>query len=414
MLTPDEALARILATTAEVGLTAAERVPLDEAAGRVLAEDLRAPRDLPPFAAATMDGYALRAADARRPGARLPVAFEVAAGHPAPAALPRAACCRIFTGAPLPRGADCVEMQERVDRDGAAAVLQRAGEVGRFVRPRGDDVARGAVALAAGALLDPGAIGLAASLGRQALMVRRRPRVVILPTGDEVVPLGSRPGPGQIVESNAHALSAAVAAAGGAPRRLPIAGDDRAALRAALRQAAGADVLITTGGVSVGDRDLVREALEAAGARLDFWRVAMRPGKPLAFGRLGRTLVFGLPGNPASALTTFELFGRPALRALAGLPGSGRVMVRGRLATAQEKPVELTVYLRTTVIRRMDGFSLLPLRTQASGNSTSTAGVGALAVLPAGRRRFAAGATVVAILLEAPLDGPPGALLRSR
>ncbi|MCM2333034.1 MAG: molybdopterin molybdotransferase MoeA, partial [Anaeromyxobacteraceae bacterium] len=377
MLTPAEALARILATTAEVGLTARERLPLEAAAGRVLAEDLRAPRALPPFAASTMDGYALRAAEAPRAGTRLRVAFEVAAGHPAPAPLPRGACCRIFTGAPLPRGADCVEMQEQVERRGELAILRRGAEAGRFVRPEGDDLARGDLALATGVQLDPGAIGLAASLGRQALLVRRRPRVVILPTGDEVVPLGTRPGPGQIVESNAHALAAAVAAAGGEARRLPIAGDDRRALRVALRQAAGADVLVTTGGVSVGDRDLVREALEAAGARLDFWRVAMRPGKPLAFGRMGQTLVFGLPGNPASALTTFELFGRPALRALTGLSGSGRVVVRARLAAPQEKPVELTVYLRARVIRHADGLFLHPLRTQASGNLTSTAGVGA-------------------------------------
>lgn len=405
VLTPAQALARILAAAAEVGPLPAERVPLADAAGRALAAPVRARTPLPPFAAATMDGYALRATEARRPGARLPVAFEVAAGHPASAPLPRGACCRIYTGAPLPRGADAVEMQERVARQGAVAVFERAAELGRFVRPAGDDVPGGAVALAEGTVLDAGAIGLAASLGRAALRVRRRPVVAILPTGDEVVPLGVRPGPGQIVESNAHALVAAVAEAGGRALRLPIAGDDPAALRAALRRARGADVLITTGGVSVGERDLVRQALEAAGAELDFWRVAMRPGKPLAFGRLGRTLVFGLPGNPASALTTFELFARPALRALAGLPGSGRVLARGRLTMAQEKPAELTVYLRVRAVRRGAALELEPLRTQASGNLTSAVGVDALAVLPAGRRRLPRGAQVEAILLRAPLEG---------
>jgi molybdopterin molybdotransferase len=405
MLTPAEALARILSTVAEAGLLPAERVPLAEAVGRCLAAPIRAGGPLPAFTAATMDGYALRAADARRAGARLPVAFEVAAGHPASAPLPRGACCRIFTGAPLPRGADAVEMQEEVERRGGEAIFARAAEAGRFVRPAGSDVARGAVALAAGAVLDPGAIGLAAALGQASLRVRRRPRVVILPTGDEVVPLGVRPRLGQLVESNAHALVAAVAEAGGAARRLAIAGDDPAALRAALRRARGADVLLTTGGVSVGDRDLTRQCLEAAGARLDLWKVAMRPGKPLAFGVLGRTLVFGLPGNPASALTTFELFARPALRALAGLPGSGRVVVRGRLASAQEKPAGLTVYLRVEAIRRSDGLELRPLRTQVSGNLTSSVGVDALAVLPAGRRRLPAGALVDAILLRAPAGG---------
>jgi molybdopterin molybdotransferase len=155
----------------------------------------------------------------------------------------------------------------------------------------------------------------------------------------------------------------------------------------------------------VGQKDFTRQALEAAGARLDFWKVAMRPGKPLAFGRLGRTLVFGLPGNPASALATFELFARPALRALAGLRGSGRVVARGRLAVAQEKPPELTVYLRAAAIRRNQVLELHPLPTQVSGNLTSSAGVDALVVLPAGRRRLPAGALVEAILLRAPSEG---------
>lgn len=295
-------------------------------------------------------------------------------------------------------------MQERVARDGAVAVFERPAEAGRFVRPVGDDVAAGAVALPAGAVLDPGAIGLAASLGLMTVRVHRRPVVALLPTGDEVVPLGRRPGPGQIVESNALALAAAVRDAGGVARRLPIARDDRAVLRAALARGRRADVLVTTGGVSVGERDLVREALEAAGARLDFWRVAMRPGKPLAFGRLGRTLIFGLPGNPASALTTFELFARPAIRALAALPPAGRVVIRGRLAAAQEKPPELTVYLRVQAIRRGGALELHPLRTQVSGNLTSSAAVGALAVLPAGRRHLPVGALVDAILLQVPLE----------
>lgn len=405
VITPAEALARILAAARQVGPLPGERAPLQEASGRALAESLRARSALPPFAASTMDGYALRAGDAPHPGARLPVAFEVAAGHPARQPLPRGACCRIYTGAPLPRGADAVEMQERVERAGGLAVFTRAAEAGRFVRPAGDDVPAGAVALPEGTVLDAGAIGLAASLGRGWVRVRRRPVVALLPTGDEVVPLGERPGPGRIVESNSLALAAAVADAGGVALRLPIVGDHPAALRQALRQARGADLLITTGGVSVGARDLVRQALRAAGARLAFWRVAMRPGKPVAFGRLGPTLVFGLPGNPASALTTFELLARPALRALAGLPGSGRVVVRGRLAVAQEKPRDLAVYLRVRAVRRGGALELLPLRTQVSGNLTSAAAVDALAVLPAGRGRLPRGALVEAILLRAPADG---------
>jgi molybdopterin molybdotransferase len=214
------------------------------------------------------------------------------------------------------------------------------------------------------------------------------------------------PGPGQLVESNGLALAAAAAEAGADPVLLPPARDDAASLARSLAAARGLDALVTAGGVSVGERDLVRGALAAAGATLDFWRVAIRPGKPFTFGLWDRTAVFGLPGNPASALVTFELFVRPALRALAGLPGDGRVRAEGRLSTAQEKPPELTVYLRCRARpRRGGGLDLEPLRTQSSGNLASSAGHDALAILPAGRARLARGARVTAILLGAPHEG---------
>ncbi len=405
MLTPDAARARILADLAPLAPLPAERVPLVEALSRSLAEDLVAGADLPAFDASTMDGYALRASDAERAGARLPVAYEVFAGRPAPGALPPGACCRIFTGAPLPEGADAVEMQEEVRRAGRSAVFGRAAERGRFVRSRGSDVAAGAVALPAGAVVDAGTVGLAAGLGRTELVVHRRPRVAILPTGDELVPPGQLPGPGQLVESNGLALAAAVREAGGVPLLLPACGDDEASLARALERARGVDALVTVGGVSVGDRDLVRGALARAGARLGFWRVAMRPGKPFAFGLWDRTAVFGLPGNPASALVTFELFVRPALRALAGLPGDGRITVQARLDVAQEKPAELTVYLRCRARGAGPGLRLAPLPTQSSGSLSSAAGHDALAVLPAGRGRLARGARVTAILLRPPRAG---------
>jgi molybdopterin molybdotransferase len=405
VLTPETARARILAALARIAPLPGERVPLASALGRSLAEDLAAREDLPPFDASTMDGYAPRAADARAPGARLPVAFEVFAGRPVPGALPPGACCRIFTGGALPPGADAVEMQEEVRRRGGVATFARAGVSGRFVRPRGSDLAAGAVALPAGAVLDPGSLGLAAGVGRTELLVRRRPRVGILPTGDELVAPGVVPGPGQLVESNGVALAAAVTEAGGEPVLLAPARDDRASLAAALAAARGLDALVTSGGVSVGERDLVRAALAEAGAELEFWRVALRPGKPFTFGLWGSTAVFGLPGNPASTLVTFELFVRPALRALCGLPGDGRVRVEGRLTAAQEKPPELTVYLRCRAGSGRGGLLLEPLRTQASGNLASTAGHDALAILPAGRARLARGARVTAILLRPPHPG---------
>jgi molybdopterin molybdotransferase len=405
VITPAEALDRILAQVRRVGPLQPERVPLAEAAGRALAAPLRARSPLPAFTAATMDGFAFRADQVLRRGARLRIAGTVAAGHPWPGRLGPGTCLRIFTGAPLPRGADGVEMQERVEVRGAEAVFERAGEAGRFVRPAGSDLARGAVALPAGALLDPGAIGLAAALGSVRVAVSRRPVVAILATGDEVVPLGHRPGHGQVIESNAHALAAAVREAGGEPRLLGIAPDRPAPLRRAIARACAADVLVTIGGVSVGARDLVRGALAEAGAVIDFWRVAMRPGKPFLFGRLGRTLVFGLPGNPASALVAFELFARPALRVLGGLPGSGRVTIRARLDDSPVKPPELAVYLRSRVESRHGEAWAVPLPTQRSGDLTSSALVGGLALLPAGRARLARGTRVDVILLGPVTDG---------
>jgi molybdopterin molybdotransferase len=302
----------------------------------------------------------------------------------------------------MPRGADCVEMQEEVERSARGARFRRAAVAGRFVRSAGDDLARGSVALAPGTAVDAGAVGLAAALGLPELPVHRRPRVGILATGDEIVPLGGVPGPGRIFESNGWQLAAACAEAGAVPLRLPLAGDDRSSLRRSLAAARGLDALVSIGGVSVGDRDRVRAALEGAGARLDFWRVAMRPGKPVAFGRWGRTVVFGLPGNPASSLVTFELLVRPALRALAGLAGTGRLVLPARLGRKEEKPAELAVFLRCRLRREGDALWVDPIPTQQSGHLTSVVGVDALAVLPAGRSRLARGSRVDAILVRAP------------
>jgi molybdopterin molybdotransferase len=412
VLSPAAALARILHALEGLAPLPPERIPLADSLGRALAEEIRAPRSLPPFDNSQMDGYALRAADAPGPGARLPVAFEVFAGDIPGRVLPGGACARIFTGAPIPAGADCVEMQEEVARRGRVATFRRAGSPGRFVRPAGADVREGAVALAAGTVVDPGAVGLASALGRTEVQVHRRPRVGVLATGDEIVPVDRPAGPGKILDSNSHAVAAACVEAGAVALLLPIAGDDRGSLARALAAAAGVDALVSTGGVSVGARDHVRAALQEAGARLDFWRVAMRPGKPIAFGLWERTAVFGLPGNPASALVTFEVLVRPALRALAGLPGSGRLSIPARLASPAEKPAALTLFLRCR-LRLAGGEAWVePLATQQSGHLSSVVGVEALAVLPAGTTRLRKGSRVEAILLRPPpLAGPtaPGA-----
>jgi molybdopterin molybdotransferase len=409
MLTPDTALERILASVSRrAAVPGAQRVALRDSSWRTLAEDLLTAEDVPPFDVSSMDGYALRAADAAVPGARLPVAFEAFAGPRQARSLPRGACCRIFTGAVLPEGADAVEQQEVVRRAGATARFGRAVPVGQFVRPRGSDLRAGQIALPAGTVLDPPAMALAAKLGRVALRVRRRPRAVILPTGDELVPPGRRPRPGQIRESNGLALAAAVREAGGEPRLLPPARDRAESLARALRAARGADLLLTVGGVSVGERDLVRGALARAGARLDFWRVAIRPGKPFTFGLWEGMPVFGLPGNPASALVTFEVFVRPALRALQGLPGDGRLHAWVRLDRDHEKPRDLTVFVRARIgpLPRGPGLPWAePLRTQKSGDLSSLLGADALVVLPAGKARFRRGQPAVARLLRAPAGG---------
>jgi molybdopterin molybdotransferase len=403
-LEPAEALGRILAALSRIAPLAPERVPLREALGRALAEDLVAPRALPPFDCSQMDGYALRAADAPRPGSRLSVAFQVFAGGPPPPPLPPGTCARVFTGSPVPRGADSVEMQEEVSRKGALARFRRAAAPGRYLRLAGSDISAGALALPRGTVVDAGAIGLAASLGRTELSVYRRPQVGLLATGDELVPIDRPPAPGQILDSNSHALAAACAEAGGIPVLLPLARDNPASLAAALRAAEGCDILVSMGGVSVGEKDLVKEALSRAGTRLDFWRVAMRPGKPITFGLRGRTVVFGLPGNPASALVTHELFVRPALRRLAGLAGTGRAVLPARLASPFEKVAGLTYYVRAKAWVERGALVVEPLRTQISGNLSSIVDFEALAILPKRAVHLRRGAQVHAVLMAPPRE----------
>ena len=300
-----------------------ERVPLDRAAGRILAADVVAGRALPGFDNSAMDGYAARSADLP---ATLPVAGVSAAGQLDVPALPGGAALRIFTGAPMPPGADTVVIQEDAERDGDRVRLP-ASPPGDNVRVVGEDVAIGELALAAGTRLTAWDVGLAAALGLPELPVARAPRVALIATGDELVDVATPPRPGQLVDSSVHALVALVREAGGTAERLGIARDDLASLADRLDAAQGHDVVITTGGVSVGDRDHVRAALAAAGISLELYKVAMKPGKPFAFGmRAGAhpAPVFGLPGNPVSTVVAFELFLRPALLAMQG----ARVVLR--------------------------------------------------------------------------------------
>lgn len=315
MLTADEALARILEGVAP---TAPETVDLIAAAGRVLAEDVVATLTQPPFDGSAMDGYAVVSADVANVPATLTVVGEAQAGRGLHGTLEAGQAARIFTGAPIPAGADTVVIQENTERDGDKVVVREPAKAGANVRKAGGDFHKGARLLQAGHRLDAGAIMLAAAAGYGRLEVRRKPRVAILATGDELVEPGTAPGPDQIVSSNTYGLAALIERAGGTAQPLGIAPDDRTAIEAQIKAAHGADLLVTIGGASVGDRDLVRPALDACGMALDFWKVAIRPGKPMLFGRMGPTRVLGLPGNPISCLVTARVFLVPLLDRLLG------------------------------------------------------------------------------------------------
>jgi molybdopterin molybdotransferase len=316
MISVADAQAHVLALVARVA--APEVIPLDAGLGRVLAEDVRATLDVPPTDNSAVDGYAVRSADIPASGTReLTVVAELAAGAVFETTLGPGEALRIMTGAPIPAGADTVYPQELVERAGRVVRIP-GGAPGVNVRHRGEDVRAGTVVLPAGVALRPQELGVAASLGLPQLLVRQKPRVAILSTGDEVAEPGHARKPGQIFDSNRFSLHGLVEAAGGEPTDHGIVPDLYDVLHARLRAAAAtADVVLTSGGVSVGDHDLVKAVLQEAGG-IDFWQVAMQPGRPLAVGRIGPALFFGLPGNPVASMLTFHLFVRPALWKLGG------------------------------------------------------------------------------------------------
>ena len=317
MIPVAEAIARILAGVQPLP---AEVAPLGDGPGRVLAEDLASRRTQPPAAVSAMDGYAVRAADAAGAPAALRIVAEIAAGAAWTGRLGAREAARIFTGAPVPDGADAIVIQEDCERSGDRVTVREPAVRGACIRPAGLDFAEGDILLRAGRRLGPRDIGLAAAMNRPWLPVRRRPRVALLATGDEIALPGEPLGPQQIVSSSGPGLAALVAEAGGQPVPLGVAGDSTASLRARAAGAKGADILVTLGGASVGEHDLVQAALAEDGLEVDFWRIAMRPGKPLMFGRMGGALVLGLPGNPVSAFVCALLFLRPLIDAMLGLP----------------------------------------------------------------------------------------------
>jgi len=356
-LTPvADALAGILAGASPI--RERETVPLDRAEGRTLAADVAALRTQPPFPASAMDGFAVRAADIATVPARLALIGTSAAGHAFTGTVGPGQCVRIFTGAPVPAGADAILIQENARAEGNMVEALSPVTAGRFVRQAGLDFREGEVLLRAGRRLGPSAVALAAAMGHATLPVVRRPRVAILATGDELVRPGEPTGPDQIVASNTYAVAAIAERAGAEALDLGIARDDLPALTAAIDAArdAGADVLVTLGGASVGDHDLVQRALAARGWELGFWRIAMRPGKPLMHGRLGAMTVLGLPGNPVSSIVCSLIFLVPLVRALSGDPDAGAVATQpARLGVDLPANDERQDYLRARLSAGEDG-----------------------------------------------------------
>jgi molybdopterin molybdotransferase len=394
-----EAQERILAGLAA---TPTEWVPLPLAVGRVLAEDLHAKRDQPPVAVSAMDGYAVRAADTTEPGRLFRLVGEAAAGAPGDACLAPGEAVRIFTGGAVPAGADAIVIQEDASTDGGGVRFKGAVEPGTFVRPAGLDFTRGWRGLAAGMLLDARAIGLAASLGHLWLAVRRRPRVGLLATGNELRWPGETPEGSQIASSNTITLGAMLAGWGAEPVDLGISPDDGEALAARVREARGLDLLATTGGASVGDYDLVQDALGREGMDLDFWKIAMRPGKPLLFGRRGSVPILGFPGNPVSTAVCALVFLRAALQKMLGLP-IGLRLREVALANPLSANDLRQDYLRASYVEASHGRRVATARRQDSSMLATFALADALVVRPPFDPARAPGASLVAIDLASAL-----------
>ena len=387
----------------------AEAVPLVSGLGRVLAEEVTADRDLPPFPRATRDGYALRSADLARLPAELKVIGEIRAGGALdPSLIPLAPGCaaEIMTGAPVPAGANAVVMVEYTARSGNQVKVERAVAAGENVVPTGSEAQRGDVLLARGTRMTPAAIAAAAAAGKAEVRVHLRPRVAILPTGDELVEIAAEPGANQIRNSNSYSLAAQVEAAGGEPAQLAIAADERAALRQLLEEGLGADLLLVSGGVSAGKHDLVEEVLSELGAEFLFTGALIQPGRPVVFGRAPRrtgedsTPFFGLPGNPVSTMACFELFVRPVLDALSGAPPAPLQFVKARLKAEVKTRTGLTRFLPAVLTGEFEETEVEMVRWQGSGDVAAAARANCYLVVPPDKEKLATGEMVSILVVS--------------
>lgn len=377
MISVEDALAACLELAAPIGT---ETVPLTDAGGRVLAAPVTATRDQPPFSASAMDGYAVRDMEAI-PGRRLKVVGEAPAGHYWRGTIGPGEALRIFTGAPLPDGTDRVVIQEDVERDGDRITLSRSLGSGMNVRPSGADFVAGD-GMEAPRRLSPADVALAAAMNAPVLCVSRRPTVALIATGDELVMPGETPRPDQIIASNTYGLKARIEAEGAEARLLPIARDKRESLEQVFDLAVGADLIVTVGGASVGDHDLVGDVAASRGLQRAFYKIAMRPGKPLMAGRLGDAILLGLPGNPVSAMVCGELFLIPMLHAMMGLPATARPRLRARLGVDLDANGPREHYMRAEVTGGDDLPVITPYARQDSSLLTVLSGASGLLVRP--------------------------------
>ena len=379
-----------------------ENVHLTEASGRYLSRQVTARFDAPPFDNSAMDGYAVRASDVEAAGrgklVELEVRGESRAGGPLPLPLGPGGACRIFTGAPMPAGADAVVMQEDTDRVGARVQIREASPKAKHVRAQGSDVSSGALLLRPGDRLWPGEIGLLASQNIDRVHVYRRPKVALLSTGDELRALGEELEPGAIVNSNVYVLTDMLRALGVIPIALPAAPDSLPEIEAALRKALEADVVITMGGVSVGAYDFVQEAFANVGIEPGFWKVRIKPGKPLVFAQYQGKPVIGVPGNPISAMVTFEVLIAPCLRKMLGDPEPHPQPVMARLRDPYRRRPGRVEIARAIATREGDEVVVALHGRQGSGSLPSFVGINALVILPADKAELAAGERVEAIL----------------
>jgi len=405
MIRVEEALNKILDAVSPLGL---EKVNILDALGRVIGEDVYAGRAIPPKDNSAMDGYALRAGDTLGASEETPAILEVVEDIPA-GSIPEkrigpGQAARIMTGAPVPEGADAVvQMEDSRKEDGRVAILVGA-EVGQDIRRTGEDVQPGEKVISRGDVIRPAEVGMLAALGRSFISVHQRPLIAVVATGDELVDLDETPSPWKIVSSNSYSLAALVLGCGAVPMQIGIAKDRREDLIAKFRAAMRADLIVSSGGVSVGDYDLVKEVMKKEGNRMQFWRVAMKPGRPLAFGAMGKVPIVGLPGNPVSSMVSFEQFIRPAILKMMGHANLFRRTVRARLGEDINKKSGIRHFLRARICRKDDGYAVVTTGDQGSGILKSMVRANGLIILSEEVTKVRAGGMVTVQLLDDSLD----------